>query len=365
MPNTKLCTVVVIAMFALSSRVVDAQIRTVGKRRTDKVEQAAKSPVRSEIRCRGGEEAFRFDVVEQKSQLPTGETPIVLALRFTPASGAAGAFGQGLAAGTCAFIDRPLTSQESPIIQFETVSDSQRRQALHGSAIDDSPTAAERFADAMTIPGYLTDSNHYWSFFGAYDASNNFIAAAHSPWRRETASAQIEGQARVSVPPMKNIGGLRIEGKARQRGEIREKQPRNSIFVEIRYNKNYGIGIDEGAFGKDPHSCFDFVLSIRPWMHGDPPKLIGTPTSGPRGETATEYVCAYTFTSVPLDMDFTVAAAVPDPASPWSGGTETQPPAGQQRTVLGSPRTVRLTAAMPKVAVSFEMIYSVPPQGPR
>jgi hypothetical protein len=106
---------------------------------------------------------------------------ITTLLTFEPAPQAAGADGAGLKPGQCSWADRPMN--ERFLIRFETPANAQLKQQLHGTPLDTSPTAAERFPDAQTIPIYLRDSRHYWSFFGARPVNNFFIATGNRYWR--------------------------------------------------------------------------------------------------------------------------------------------------------------------------------------
>lgn len=73
--------------------------------------------------------------------------------------------GRNLQPGQCAFAERALRTDEPYEIIQEIVSSGQLKEALHGSTVDTSPTAAERFPDAKNVPQYLSDAKHYWSFF--------------------------------------------------------------------------------------------------------------------------------------------------------------------------------------------------------
>jgi len=84
---------------------------------------------------------------------------------FKPAAQPVGLLGRNLQPGQCAFADRTLRTDEPYEIFQEIISFGQLKEELHGSAIDRSPTAAERFPDAKNVPQYLSDAKHYWSFF--------------------------------------------------------------------------------------------------------------------------------------------------------------------------------------------------------
>ncbi len=134
----------------------------------------------NEIRCRGGRDAFIF--TPENSRLDsTGATINITLLTFEPGSQAAGPRGEGLKPGQCSWTDRPMN--ERFLIRFETPENAQLKEQLHGTPLDTSSTAAERFPDAQTIPAYLKDSNHYWSFFGAKPVNNFFTATAQKFWK--------------------------------------------------------------------------------------------------------------------------------------------------------------------------------------
>ncbi len=134
----------------------------------------------NEIRCRGSRDAFIFTAENSKLD-STGATIIITLLTFEPSSQAAGPRGEGLKPGQCSWVNRPMN--ERFLIRFETPANAQLKQQLHGSPVDTSPAAAERFPDAQTIPAYLKDSNHYWSFFGAKPVNNFFTATGHKFWK--------------------------------------------------------------------------------------------------------------------------------------------------------------------------------------
>ena len=137
-------------------------------------------PTANEIRCRGGRDGFIF-TAENSKLSSRGETIIINLLTFEPTPQAAGANGAGLKPGQCSWADRPMN--ERFLIRFETPDNAQLKQQLHGTPLDTSPTAAERFPDAQTIPAYLRDPNHYWSFFGAKPVNNFFVATGNKYWK--------------------------------------------------------------------------------------------------------------------------------------------------------------------------------------
>lgn len=140
----------------------------------------AEKAASNEIRCRGGRDRLIF--TPENSKLgSTGETIIITLLTFEPGPNAAGPRGEGLRPGECSWVDRPLNGRF--LIRFETPANAQLKQKLHGSQVDTSPTAAETYPDARTIPVYMNDPNHYWSFFGATPVNNFLTATGHSYWK--------------------------------------------------------------------------------------------------------------------------------------------------------------------------------------
>jgi hypothetical protein len=120
------------------------------------------APQYQELRCRGG--GLRFVVVDGRIT-SSGEQTMYITFDFQHAAQPAGLVGRNLQPGQCAFADRALRTDEPDQIIQEIVSFGQLKEKLHGSAVDSSPTAAERFPDAKNVPQYLSDAKHYWSFF--------------------------------------------------------------------------------------------------------------------------------------------------------------------------------------------------------
>jgi hypothetical protein len=158
--------------------------------KSDKVyaglKNAGSDPTANEIRCRGyshrgGSEYVFFDINSRTSQ--TGATIVTYEMAFTTSVKAAGSNGEGLQPGECSFVDRPISTSARYRIRFETPDNAQLNQQLHGTPLDTSPTAAERFPDTQTIPAYLRDQNHYWSFFGARSDGNFFVTTGNRYWK--------------------------------------------------------------------------------------------------------------------------------------------------------------------------------------
>jgi hypothetical protein len=167
---------------------VVTSIDNLGK--SDKVYVAEPS---TEIRCRGGAfpaGGFAGDIplefITVGSRLTsTGETINIIHLSSFASPYAAGARSEGLWPGECSWVDRPPDIPDYRFfgLGFETPANAQLRQQLHGTPVDTSPTAAERFPDAQSIPAYMNDPNHYWSFFGVRQVNNSYTATGNKYWK--------------------------------------------------------------------------------------------------------------------------------------------------------------------------------------
>ena len=157
-----------------------------------------------EVRCRGG--GLRFNSTAG-STLSTGEQMMNMTVDFAAGTQAAGGRAENLKPGQCSWVDRGFRQGEPSQIRLEIVSFAQQQQARHGSAVDRSPTAAERYPDAQNVPAYLTSSDHYWSFW-VYNTNNNYLQAT----------------SQRSFKPLKNTpGGVRIPPPAGSRpGNVNE-----------------------------------------------------------------------------------------------------------------------------------------------
>ncbi len=125
---------------------------------------------RERLRCRGGGGAS-FTQGQRK-----GPNLFAMTFRYQVASTAAGPIGTGLQPGTCAWADRTDAPAEPGRIKFITARNAQREQAV----VDSSPTAAERWPDLRTIPAYMTDPAHYWTF--NVSLTNPDSALRHQAW---------------------------------------------------------------------------------------------------------------------------------------------------------------------------------------
>ena len=142
----------------------------------------------NEIRCRGysrpGGSAYVFFTIGTRPG-SAGETIVTYEMAYTPSVRPAGLQGEGLQPGECSWVNRLIGDNGPFRIRFETLANAQLKQKLHGSAVDDSPTAAESYPDVNSIPRYLKVDRNYWSFIVPNTSQNSgfFEATSHGYWK--------------------------------------------------------------------------------------------------------------------------------------------------------------------------------------
>jgi len=146
-----------------------------------------------ELRCRGG--GLKFNSTPGRS-LPTGEQMMNMTVNFVAGTQGASGAGTSLNPGQCSWVDRGLRKGEPTQIRLEIVSFAQQAEARHGSPVDRSSTAAERYPDAQNVPSYLTSSDHYWSFW-VYGA-NGYLQATSQKYFKPL---KLPPGGKVRVPP--------------------------------------------------------------------------------------------------------------------------------------------------------------------
>lgn len=152
-----------------------------------------------ELRCRGGGLKFNSSPGGTSS---SGEQMMNMTVDF--AAGAQGAGKATLKPGQCSWVDRGLRSGESTQIRLEIVYFAQQAQARHGSPVDHSPTAAERYPDAQNVPQYLASSDHYWSFF-VYNTNSGYLQATSQKYFKPLKT--LPGD-RTKLPPPVRSGNV-------------------------------------------------------------------------------------------------------------------------------------------------------------
>jgi len=133
---------------------------------------AAGNPAQTtyKLLCRGGGSM----TTQRGGPVPdaNGVEMVVIVLRFARSIKAAGPQGQGLEPGQCSWIDRPLNQREPVELRFKTHLHAPPNPGKGGKASSE----AERFPDAFSIPEYLKDENHYYSFKAYYENSDRLRA---------------------------------------------------------------------------------------------------------------------------------------------------------------------------------------------
>lgn len=134
--------------------------------------------------CRGGN-GFVFREVDRRLTSSFHAISLV-EMSFAPGDKPA---GSGLQPGECALAERAFSRDDimqvrDPVrVRFETPANSQLKQTQHGTTLDRSPTAAERYPDAITIPVYLQRADQQWKFKVTLDSEHGyFLASSHSAY---------------------------------------------------------------------------------------------------------------------------------------------------------------------------------------
>jgi hypothetical protein len=141
-----------------------------------------------------------------------------MTLTYPVSANVPGETGRGLAAGTCAWVNRAGVAREPGRVAFTTAGNAQLKQAQSGGAVDRSPTAAERWPDANTIPAYMADPAHYWSFNVMSSAPTT--ARANAAWKPSITDivattrspTQSQTSAVASIPERPGVVGEKPAG---------------------------------------------------------------------------------------------------------------------------------------------------------
>ena len=134
--------------------------------------------VRRDLLCRGGQSGLLYG-----GGASAGNNLAKVQLTYRVSPNVPGASGSGLATGSCAWVDRTAMPPEPGKIWFITASNAQLKQVQSGGTVDRSPTAAERYPDVRSIPEYLKDPAHYWTFSVMSRAPDS--ALTNGPWKRD------------------------------------------------------------------------------------------------------------------------------------------------------------------------------------
>jgi|GEM_PF-1215518 len=154
-----------------------------------------------ELRCRGGALKFKSTPGSTSS---SGEQMMNMTIDFAAGTQGAGARTPILTPGQCSWVDRGFRPGEPTQIRLEIVSFAQQQQALHGSPVDRTPTAAERYPDAQNVPQYLSSSDHYWSFW-VYNTGNGYLQSTAQRYFKPLKT--LPGD-KVRIPPPVRSGNV-------------------------------------------------------------------------------------------------------------------------------------------------------------
>ena len=171
-----------VALFSVTAAGAQLPVRRSAGVGAASAPMARAEPRLRDLICRGGASGLEFR--RHAAPSPRSRDMVTVALSFRPSRTEAGGDGQGLEPGTCSWPFRDAAPPEPQLVYFDTPANAQLKQKQHGSAVDNSPTAAASWPDAHTIPVYLSDPGRYWRFFVWDSAAAPVVPASmHSAWR--------------------------------------------------------------------------------------------------------------------------------------------------------------------------------------
>ena len=162
-----------------------------------------------------------------------------------------------------------------------------------------------------------------------------------------------------------NIGGDSFDKPKR----THDMQPENSIRVSVRYKQEFGYLGTSNAFGEiGPTSCDAFLVSVVAGDGRAQSTLIQISTDFKMALMNGYYVCNYLVSDLPLNQPIRLSVRLTgfDPAVPWKGGSQSQPPPGQQRTIIivsgRDTGPLQLTSTQSRAQQLYEMVYTQQPR---
>jgi hypothetical protein len=236
-----------------------AQFRSAPTTRDKPEKSTAASLRREQLRCRGGR-GYEF---AQSRRL--GPNLVAVQLSYRVAKSQAGRLGRGLEPGTCAWDDRTNARAEPGQIVFTAPGNAQLKQQQSGSEVDRSPTAAERWPDVHTIPPYLNDPAHYWTF--TVSLANPDSALHHKAWKPAVEVVETPPPA-AGAPP--SVEGTAAGGGGAP-GVVGAKPPAGTgTRVSLPGGSTVGERYDPGASTTfDPSQVFDIRnVQVRTGLDG-------------------------------------------------------------------------------------------------
>ena len=183
--------------------------------------------VKRDLVCRGGSAGLAFG-----GGTNAGDNRARVVLGYRVSATVPGPAGYGLSPGTCSWTDRTAMPKEPGKIVFFTARNAQIKQAQSGS-IDRTPTAAERYPDVFTIPEYLKDPQHYWTFSVMSKTPDS--ALTNGPWKRDltkvVATNRSTTSTSVSLPSSVPGGGVFRPGGTGSTSVVQSVYDINNVIV--------------------------------------------------------------------------------------------------------------------------------------
>jgi len=261
-----------------------------------------------------------------------------------------------------------VSGSEPTEMRAEIINFGQRNRQMHGDAVYKGDAAAEKYPDALNIPPYLSNPNHYWAFFAFNTFDGYFRVTNQHYWKPATASSSTE---RLKTPAPG--GNKRLETPA---SSITKPDPdpipANAVRIYIRYSNALGYLSTSTAFGNvGPYSCDAFTIDSRIAAGlGGSKSADGSIVSPSRMRTeGSYYVCGFTIADLPLNQAITVSAGMVNDSriltGPWLGEGQPRPPGGYERSILKGLQSITLSDRNPSDVVTFEMVYAPVTTPPR
>lgn len=252
--------------------------------------------VRRDLLCRGGTSGLLWG---GGASAGNNLAKVLLSYRVSP--NVPGATGRALAPGSCAWTDRTAMPPEPGRIWFITASNAQIRQAQSGT-IDRSPTAAERYPDVRSIPVYLQDPAHFWTFSVMSRVPDS--ALTNGPWKADLANVVAGARAGATTTRTQATTG---PGSGTFRPGAGNTTSQVQSVFDIR-NVTVTPGLEGVAIKFEAAANSSPTVTLTPAGGGAPIQLTVGSSAGSAGMM--RYAAAST-TKLPRDARFNYVIAAP------------------------------------------------------
>jgi hypothetical protein len=352
------------ALASLSSAQINPRVTTTPDNRGARPSATPEpGPQLLELRCRGG--GLQLNVT--RGEMHENDLYMNMTVHFQRAKEAAGFNGHSLAPGQCALPDRAVSPAEPTEMRAEVINFGQRNRQMHGDPVYRGDAAAEKYPDALNIPPYLAEANHYWSFFGFNTFDGYFRITNLHYWKP---SSMPIGPERLEYPGSGRNPKIESPVGSVTRRDL-DPIPANAVRIHIRYSKALGYAVTQTAFGNvGPYSCDAFTVDAHSGGLGGY-ESAGNSIVKPANMTSEggDYVCGFTITGLPANKTVTVSAVVDNEprflTGPWLGEGQPRPPRGYVRSILRGVQNIILTKSNPSAIVTFELTYAPDTSPPR